>query len=576
MYCRVFACDFDGTGATDGHLAPELAAALGTARAHGFVTLLVTGRVHEEVESLCEDLSMFDGVVAENGAVVCLPGIGRTIHLGEPPPADFLGRLRSRGIPFQAGSVVVGTWERHAREMLELVREFAIDGQLIFNRGALMLLPSGVNKATGVRQALDELRRAEHNMIAFGDAENDLPLFKMAALAVAARGSRPQIAAQADEHLSKPGGAGVARYLLQVVEANGVLPTPRRHQIPLGIALDGSRVTLPGTGLNVMVTGDPRSGKSWLAGLIAEQLIDHGYRLCVIDPEGDYASLGQRPRVLQLGHELPLPDPVVIPRVLRDEPVSIVISLTALSQREQSTYVHAALRELADCADRTGIPQWIVVDEAQYFFHDGQVGADLVRPSTNFVFATYRPSLVSDEVFAAVKAHLVTHTAVEEERYFISGLLRERGPRDLLPSDALATLSAGRAGLLIEDDVHAQWVAFTPGRRLTAHAHHARKYVDTWLPETKAFRFLHTPNGGAVAHNVIEFYTAVQKVPVASLRHHLANGDFSRWVAEVLGDEMLARGLRKLEYAAGTGAAPERAEILAHVADQYLISPAED
>jgi hypothetical protein len=532
--------------------------------------------VHVEVEFLCEDLSMFDAVVAENGAVVCLPGIGRTIHLGEPPSAEFLARLRSQSIPFQAGSVIVGTWDRHAREMLELVREFGIDAQLIFNRGALMLLPSGVNKRAGVRHALDELRRSEHNMIAFGDAENDLPLFKMAALAVAARGARPEVAAQADERLSKPGGGGVARYILQVIEANGMLPTPRRHRIPLGIALDGSRVMLPGSGLNVMVTGDPRSGKSWLAGLIAEQLIDQGYRLCVIDPEGEYSALGQRPRVLLLGQELALPQPAVIPRVLRDEPVSIVLSLTALSQREQAAYVHAALRELADCADRTGIPQWIVVDEAQYFFHDGLMGTELVRPSANFAFATYRPSLVSDDVLAAVKAHLVTHTAVEEERYFISGLLRERGPRDLLPSDALSALHAGRAGLLIEGGADAQWTVFTPGRRLTAHAHHARKYVDTWLPETKAFRFLHTPNGGLVAHNVIEFYTAVQKVPLASLRHHLTSGDFSRWVAEVLGDEMLARGLRKLEYAAVSGAAPERAEILAHIADQYLISPAQN
>lgn len=43
MYCRVIACDFDGTGAANGRLAPEIAAVLGAARALGFVTLLVTG-----------------------------------------------------------------------------------------------------------------------------------------------------------------------------------------------------------------------------------------------------------------------------------------------------------------------------------------------------------------------------------------------------------------------------------------------------------------------------------------------------------------------------------------------------
>jgi hydroxymethylpyrimidine pyrophosphatase-like HAD family hydrolase len=44
MYCRFIACDFDGTGATDGHPAPDLYAAL-AARALGIVLLLVTRRV---------------------------------------------------------------------------------------------------------------------------------------------------------------------------------------------------------------------------------------------------------------------------------------------------------------------------------------------------------------------------------------------------------------------------------------------------------------------------------------------------------------------------------------------------
>jgi hypothetical protein len=73
------------------------------------------------------------------------------------------------------------------------------------------------------------------------------------------------------------------------------------------------------------------------------------------------------------------------------------------------------------------------------------------------------------------------------------------------------------------------------------------------------------------AHNVIEFYQAIESVPLASLRHHLSANDFSRWVADVLGDQELARGLRKLERTMPTGGIPDRAEILAHIADHYLI-----
>jgi hydroxymethylpyrimidine pyrophosphatase-like HAD family hydrolase len=572
MFCRVLACDFDGTGATSrGDLAPELAAALSAARAHGYTTLLVTGRVHEEVEALCSDLSMFDAVVAENGAMVCLPGLQRTIQLGTPPPEHLLGELRVRGVPFQAGAVIVGTWDRHAAEVLELIRHDALDTQLIFNRAAMMLLPSGINKAVGVRRALAELERSEHNLIAFGDAENDLPLFALAELSVAARGAVPAVAAQADVQLSHPGGAGVAQYIHRVMQDGGTVPTPTRRNVTLGAASDGGPAVLPASGVNVMVTGDPRSGKSWLTGLLAENLIELGYRLCIIDPEGDYTSLRRRPLVLLLGDEIPLPEPAVVPHVFREQSVSVVLDLASLSLAEQTRYVDTVLSELDRSCAETGIPQWILVDEAQYFFHEPAAYVPHCDDHANFLFATYRPSELSGTVVEAVNAHIVTHTAVEEERYFITSLLRARGPRELVAADALAQLDLLHAGLLLEEAQGSRWQVFVPAARVTAHAHHARKYVDTLLPEHKAFRFLHTNGVSVAAHNVVEFYRAVQQVPLSSLRHHLGNGDFSRWAAEVLGDQQLARGLRKLERTVAAGAAPNRAEILVHIEDHYLI-----
>ena len=151
MYCRAIACDFDGTGATDGHPAPELYAALAAARAQGIVTLLVTGRVLEDVQRACDELSPFDAVIAENGALIYLCALGRTIQIGEPPPEHFLGELRAQGVPFHTGAVIVGTWEQHANKLFKLIRRFGIDAQLVFNRAALMVLPSGINKAVGIR-----------------------------------------------------------------------------------------------------------------------------------------------------------------------------------------------------------------------------------------------------------------------------------------------------------------------------------------------------------------------------------------------------------------------------------------
>jgi hydroxymethylpyrimidine pyrophosphatase-like HAD family hydrolase len=574
MYCRVLACDFDGTGATNGQLAPELAAALGEARARGVVTLLVTGRVREDVEALCADLSMFDAVVAENGAIICLPQWKRTIQLGQPPSAELLSALRARGVPFHAGAVVVGTWERHAPDLFALVRQQGIDGQIVFNREAVMLLPTGINKASGIQRALEELGRSEHNLVAFGDAENDLPLFAVAELAVAARGAIPAVARQAEDALSQPNGAGVARYVHQLLRDGCRLPTPSRHCLLLGADASGASVELPATGQHVLVSGDPRSGKSWLTGLVAERLFERNYRFCLIDPEGDHAALAQRPRILTLGRDVPLPEPAALPRLTADHGLSLVLVLAALSQHAQRAYVENAVRALEGDSDITGLPHWILVDEAQYFFGKSTKCPVRFDGGVTYLFSTYRPSLLANSVHAAIGAHVVARTMVDDERYFISGVLQARGPRDIVPFEVLSGIEPPRAGLLLQTPGGPRWSTFNPAARVTTHAHHARKYADLRVPEDRAFWFgSGAGQPGPVAHNIAEFHRAVQTLPAAVLRQHLTAEDFSRWAADVLGDDDLARAFGKLERTVRHGAPASAGELLAHIEDRYDLRP---
>jgi hydroxymethylpyrimidine pyrophosphatase-like HAD family hydrolase len=572
MYCRVLACDFDGTGAAGGHLAPEVAASLAAARDRGIATLLVTGRVLDDLRLGDVDLDAFAAVVAENGAIVWLPGRRRTIRIGAPPPEHFLGELRAAGVPFHTGAVVVGTWERHAGRLLTLIRRSGVDAQLVFNRDAVMALPSGVNKAVGVERALAELGRSARNMVAFGDAENDLPLLALAELGVAARGAVPAVAAVADERLSRPGPEGVAHWIDGLLARGGVVPTPPRRAVALGHDARGAPATVPASGRHVLVSGDPRSGKSWLAGLVVERLLERGYRVCVLDPEGDHETLGERPGVLVVGNEMPLPPAARLPALLAH--TSVVATLAKIDHAGKLAWVDTALAALASARLATGLPQWILVDEAHYFFGEGAARCRfLERPDGCFLLATYRPSLVAWAVHARIGVHVVTHTAVEEERYFVSACLAADGPPSLDVAAALAAIETPRAGLLVQADGDAaRWQVFTPDVRLSAHAHHGRKYADRCVPETRAFRFVDA-NGAAVAvaRSLAEFAAAVDTVPEASLRRHLLAGDFSRWAEHVVGDADLAAGLGKLERTARAGVAPSRAEILGHLRDRYLI-----
>ena len=412
-------------------------------------------------------------------------------------------------------------------------------------------------------------------MVAFGDAENDQPLFAVAGLAVAARGAVPSLAAVADECLSHPGGDGVARFVRQLMARRFVVPAPPRQDIVLGVDADGGPVTVPGSGMHVMVSGDPKSGKSWIAGLITERLLDRGYRLCVLDPEGDYLPLAERPEVLAFGDRLALPPAPAIPGLLERHPFSIVLSLARLPPPDRAGYAMSVLAALEQPRLRTGIPHWIVVDEAQAVFREGQplCGSFAAADVGSMLLITYRPSLVARNVLAAVRAHLIQRTTVEEERYFVTGLLQESGPAELQPENALRMLEPSRAGLLIEGDGGPRWRVFTPDERGLGHRHHGRQYFDGGhVPEHRAFRFL-APAGNviALARNVKEFVGALESVPALTLGHHLEHRDFSCWVRDVLGDARLASGLRRLEQSALVGRPPNREELAGLVRECYVL-----
>ncbi len=113
MRCQVLACDYDGTLASDGRIAPETMRALGRVRDSGRRIVLVTGRQLDDLLGACPGIDFFDWVVAENGAVLYEPRGKRVDDLAAPPPAAFLAALERAGVPFSTGRVVVATVVPH-------------------------------------------------------------------------------------------------------------------------------------------------------------------------------------------------------------------------------------------------------------------------------------------------------------------------------------------------------------------------------------------------------------------------------------------------------------------------------
>jgi hydroxymethylpyrimidine pyrophosphatase-like HAD family hydrolase len=181
MKWRALATDFDGTIAMDGIIDEPTRLALVRMRSAKARTFLVTGRELSDLQGMKDFLPIFDMIVAENGAVLYEPRGDTTRALAPPPPESFIAELSRRGVTPVVGISIVATREPFQTIVLEVIKELGLELQVIFNKGAVMVLPSGINKASGLLAALDLFGLSPDEVIAVGDAENDHAFLRCAA-----------------------------------------------------------------------------------------------------------------------------------------------------------------------------------------------------------------------------------------------------------------------------------------------------------------------------------------------------------------------------------------------------------
>jgi hydroxymethylpyrimidine pyrophosphatase-like HAD family hydrolase len=544
------ALDYDGTIARNNALDPSVREAIAAARTQGIVVLLVTGRILSELRRVAGDLHFVDGVIAENGAVLHYPDSSRTSALAPALPDNFLMALRRRDIPFAAGECIVDADANDAPGLLEVIRALEVPLVQVFNRSRVMIAPQGVSKATGLQVALETLRLSPRNTVAIGDAENDHELLRLAEVGVAVEWGSTALRAAADIVLEGTGPSVIAEYVRQLA-ASGTLPAAlrARRRLLLGHLEDGREFSLAVRGRNVLVTGDAKSGKSWVAGLLCEQLILHGYCVCVIDLEGDHSSLEDLPGVTVLGREDPPPTPRELLRALRYPDRSVVIDLSRRPYDEKLHYVRTVLPGLNILRRRTGLPHRIVLDEAHYYLHDEDAHRLLDFERNGYIVVTYCASHLPRALSAATEVIIVTCESNPAEAQALRAACAQCAAVDSSRWSLLGHLKIGQAvALPITEESGGELRLFTVAPRLTPHVRHRAKYVDVPVSSHRAFVF--NTNGGPTLHRVRtlrQFVTELETRPAPALEPYVLRGDFSRWIADVFGDRALADDLRALE-----------------------------
>ena len=568
-YFHAVAIDYDGTLSDTDRPAADVLAALAETRAAGRRVILVTGRILSELRAVFPDVDRhFDLIVGENGGVLSSQGVERVLAV--PVAKELDDSLAERHVQFRRGLVMLACEGHDERAVLAQVRRLGLECQLIRNRGALMVLPSGVSKGSGLLEALAELGISRHNTIAIGDAENDHSLLDVSELGVAPANAVNALKAHADITLELSNGAGVARFLRDAVVSSVERVHPTRWRLELGTRPDGTSLWVPASQLNMLIVGGSGAGKSYVAGLVAERLILLGYSVLVVDPEGDHIGLAKLRGVSLVGGTAQLPPAQQLAALLTNRSGSVVVDLSSVPPAERAEYLRAAPRAVEGQRQASGLPHWVIVDEA----HDALGRADrdplFLEPGlTGYCLATYRPddlpaeALLGTDVLLALPGpgDLASTIDLVAAASVLSHSRTEEIVRTVQPGQAIL-VDRRRAG---------PPAIFDLAERTTAHHRHWHKYSLGGVAGDRRFYFRRGPDTptGTTAGSVEELERELRGCDEAVIRHHSRNGDLSRWIAAVIRDAPLAAAVSAIEADIAGGAGGGRELLLRTIHEHY-------
>ncbi|HJU03952.1 MAG TPA: HAD-IIB family hydrolase, partial [Nitrospiraceae bacterium] len=569
MRYLALAADYDGTLATDGRVDEATVAGLEHLLASGRKLILVTGRELDELLAIFPQITLFERVVAENGALMYHPAAREEKLLAPRPSEEFVKELQARGVgPISVGRSIVATWEPHETTVLQVIRDLGLEMRVIFNKGAVMILPAGVTKATGLMAALKELGLSPHNVVGVGDAENDHALLQLCEYAVAVQNAIPMLKEAADWVTPSDHGAGVVELIHEIVadDLRRVESRLTRHHVVLGTREDGEEeVRISPYGMNLLLAGTSGSGKSTVATGLLERLAERAYQFCIIDPEGDYESFE---RAVVLGNNQRAPSAEEVLQLLEKPESNAVINLVGLPLQDRPAFFLGLLPRLQELRAKTGRPHWIVVDETHHLLPSGWDPASLTvsYQLTGMVFITVHPEQVSTAVLHAVDMVIALGEAPEQTVQVFATAVGEAVPP--FPSP---TLEPGEALVWSR---HEKALPFTlriaPSKM--DRRRHRRKYAEGQLPPDRSFYF-RGPSGALKlrAQNLVLFMQIADGIDDATWTYHLKRGDYSRWFREGIKDDALAKEASRVEQTADLSAANSRARIREAIERRYTL-----
>ena len=562
------AADYDGTLATSGVVTESTLGAIERLTASGRKFLIVTGRVLPDLLEIFPQVSLCERVVAENGAVLYRPATKEIRLLAPPPLPAFVEELRRRKVaPLHVGQTIIATCSPYEKVILEVIRDFGLELRIIFNKGAVMVLPAGINKGSGLLAALDELDLSPHNTVAIGDAENDHALLNFCEYAAAVQNAIPMLKNSADRTTDGDHGAGVVEIIDALLhdDLEAADQTVSRHRILLGSREKGEELYLDPARKSVLLAGTSGSGKSMLATGLLHRLGQSGYQCCLIDPEGDYENF---PQAIMFGTSQRGPTVDEVLKGLASPRNHVVVNLVGLPLQDRPSFFLGLLPRLQEMRVKTGRPHWMLLDETHHLLPTTYQSASLIFAHKLFstIYVTVHPDQIERSILESVDTVIALGERPDDTvRCYCTAIQKPAPSLDvphLQPNHALVWNRSSN-----EEPFSMRIAPCTVERQ-----RHRRKYAEGELPLDRCFYFT-GPSGqlNLRAHNLILFMQLGDGVDDATWLHHLREHHYSTWMAEAIKDDILATAVHRIENQGHLTSTESRHLIRTTIEERYTV-----
>jgi hydroxymethylpyrimidine pyrophosphatase-like HAD family hydrolase len=556
--------DYDGTLTCDEKMSATTLSALYRIKYGGRKLILATGRRLEEIKSCIPEYQLFDRIVAENGALIFSPDTAEIHVLGEQPPIAFIEYLQQKGVPLSLGQIIIGAWEPHQNLILEAIKLFGLEHQVIFNKGAVMILPPGVNKASGVQHALKSLNLSYHNAVVVGDAENDCSMFMAVECAVAVQNALAHVKDIADWITELPAGQGVGHLISRLVDDDlaSLDPLLSRHFLPIGIKAGGDAFEISPFCTNLLLAGSSGCGKTTLGAAFLEALTAKEYQYCLVDPEGDYNEISGA-LTLGTGNEAPSIDHAL--HLLAKPEENVVLCIVAVPLEDRPSYFKKLMSALTALRHRTGHPHFIILDEAHHLvpkqssFRFNEVYSEL----DNFFAITTTPELLDNEVLRRVNIAMIMGNSPSPKLSYITQQTCEqlKIPQDMFLENEQ---------VLVWEKNSNDTLVFKTAKPRKLLMRHKKKYAVGEMGQNSFYFKGPLSKLNLKANNLMVFIQIAKGIDDDTWQYHRYRHDYSTWFRLAVKDQDLASLCETVENSDAT-AYDSRKKIFKNILDRYTL-----